>query len=698
LKFSPPDPAEQLQLKIFSFRSSFVTDVDTVFVRVNPVEYARRVNAESLIPTAVDPDDLAKARQVFDEYAPKTYNLDVRAMTSERWSLEPTFGSLVVEFRTSRHGWVTYTRSPAEPEDISLFDRAGSHNICQYSSATKPGVRSEPFSDDDGAAYDVEHYALDLAFDPARTWVNGRSALTLRLIESLTNTVTIRLAQAFTVATVASPEFGELVALRVIGQNHLLIGLPANVKAGDRLTLEVTYAGRLPPQLIDGDGMDTSPDQQTPPNQDDQPIVTPEPRFMYSQRLQWYPQGLVSDYATADLRLTVPAEYQIVATGKQIGSSASAAVGSLGATRTAQFVADRPVRYLACLISKLIPVGRAIAQVPGVAPAAGDVLAPATNVSIEVLSTSRMVGRNRQTAAKAADILSFYAKTIGEAPYPNLTVMTLEDNLPGGHSPAYLIALHQPLPSTPYNWAGDPVAFDNQYPPFFLAHELAHQWWGQAVGWQNYHEQWLSEGLAQYFAVLFAAEDRGPALLQSIMGTMRSASQPLLGQGPISLGYRVGHIRNDPRVFRSILYNKAAVVLHMLRRFIGDDAFFKGLRRYYSEWRFKKAGTDQLQAAFEAETPLKLDRFFQQWIRGFTLPKIKVASRMEPDLKTGVITIEQTGDVFDFPLTVVLQFADGRTEERTLKVIGPAFEERVPVTSPLRRVTVKDPLTYFEQK
>jgi hypothetical protein len=307
-----------------------------------------------------------------------------------------------------------------------------------------------------------------------------------------------------------------------------------------------------------------------------------------------------------------------------------------------------------------------------------------------------MMSRNRQTPARAAEILNFYAEQLGGAPYPTLTVATLDDNLPGGHSPAYLVALHQPLPTTPYNWADDPVAFDNVFPSFFLAHEIAHQWWGQAVGWRNYHDQWLSEGLAQYFAVLFAAHDRGPELLTTIIATMRQHSQLVLNQGPISLGYRVGHIQRDSRALRSILYNKSAVVLHMLRRYIGDEAFFSGLRLFYSDWRFRKAGTDDLEAAFQAVTAQPLAKFFDQWIRGFTIPRVKVSWRMEADGATGVIRVEQLRDAFDFPLTVIAQFEDGTSREMTLKVTGPSYEERVSLTSALRRVSVRDDLSYCE--
>ena len=292
-------------------------------------------------------------------------------------------------------------------------------------------------------------------------------------------------------------------------------------------------------------------------------------------------------------------------------------------------------------------------------------------------------------------MLASFARITGEVPYPDFTLAVLDENLPGGHSPAYFAMFQQPLPTTPYSWAGDPVAFDDTYAHFFMAHEVAHQWWGQAVGWKNYHEQWISEGLAQYFAALYAAEDRGPAMLDTLLIGMRKSIEPYLDQGPISLGYRLGHIKTEGRVFRAIVYNKSAVVLHMLRRLVGDEAFFKGIKRFYTEWRFKKAGTDDFRAALEAETPIKLERFFQRWVAGFNRPRLHIGWH-NVDAQSSTIRVEQTGEVFDLPLTVAIQYADGRSETRTLKITEQVHEERLDVKSPIRRVTVRDELTMFE--
>ena len=144
---------------------------------------------------------------------------------------------------------------------------------------------------------------------------------------------------------------------------------------------------------------------------------------------------------------------------------------------------------------------------------------------------------------------------------------------------------------------------------------------------------------------------------------MRDSTIPRLSQGPISLGYRLGHIQSDGRVFRSIIYNKSAVVLHMLRRLIGDDAFFAGLRKFYKDYRFQKAGTDDLRAVFESGTSMPLGRFFDRWIAGSSIPKLRLTSRVTEGGDSALVKIEQVGDVFDLPLTVSVQYR-GRAQRR----------------------------------
>ena len=158
-------------------------------------------------------------------------------------------------------------------------------------------------------------------------------------------------------------------------------------------------------------------------------------------------------------------------------------------------------------------------------------------------------------------------------------------------------------------------------------------------------------------------------------------------QGPVYLGYRLGHVRSDTRILRAVVYNKGAMVLHMLRRLVGDEAFFNGLRRFYDENRFQKAGTDGLRQAFEAETGRPLSRFFDRWIYGADLPALTWTTRTEGsgDDQAVVIRFDQGTRVFDLPVTVSVQLTDGSFKDVVVILTEQVVEQRIPVTGKMPR-------------
>jgi aminopeptidase N len=161
-------------------------------------------------------------------------------------------------------------------------------------------------------------------------------------------------------------------------------------------------------------------------------------------------------------------------------------------------------------------------------------------------------------------------------------------------------------------------------------------------------------------------------------------------QGPIYLGYRIGHVKRDSRLFRAVVYDKGAIVLHMLRRLLGDEAFFGGLRRFYNTWRFQKAGTDDVRLALEKESGLDLGRFFERWVYGEGLPQVAFTSRLEErdGVSEAVVRFEQSGEVYDFPVTVTLAYLDNTTTDVIVKVTDRVVETRVPVKGKLRKIDV----------
>src|SRR5436190_1485482 len=672
LEFTPQDEAERGQVRIFSGSEALKTGFDTVFVRVPPQEFGARVAAETLKPRAVDPGHLRRASQVFDTYLPKSFQLDLSDLSAARWSLTPASNDFVAEIVTGRFGALTYARSNSEPEDISFFERRRHRNISVYPSEAKLASRGRFFSEDERMDYDVTRYEIETAFAPDRLWIDGTAKLSIHSRASYFSTLTLRLADPLVVRSITSPQFGRLLHLRVVGQNNVLIGFPATIVAGTDIDLVITYGGRLFPQGADREAAFVTQDRV----QEEAAAIPLEPQFLYSNRSYWYPQSPVTDYATAKLTFTVPSEFDVVASGTPQGPATPMPTGpGMRPRKKFVFEAAQPTRYFAWIVSRF--------QMAPVLPLKlRDDREP---LEMRVAANPRQFNKARALGDKAADILKFYSSLMADAPYESFLLAITERDLPGGHSPAYFAMLNQPLPQSPFVWSNDPVSFPT-YPSFFIAHEIAHQWWGQGVGWKNYHEQWLSEGFAQYFAALYAELERGPEQLASVLRQMRRWAIETSPQGPVYLGYRLGHIKADGRTFRALVYNKGAMVLHMLRRLMGDETFFAGLREFYATWRYQKAGTDDFRVAMEKAGGQPLGRFFERWAYSGAIPTWRFSSRV--DGTSLVVRFDQKGEIFDIPITVTIAYTDGTSEDVIVKLAEATTEQTIPLKRTLRSVEV----------
>src|SRR5262252_2648167 len=636
LDFHPPSATEKGQVKIFCGAESLDTTFDVAFIRLNPSDFESVINAAALQPKSVDAKELRRAQEIFRDESQKSFVIDLGDLSRDAWSLLPGGGDFVAEMRTRKYDTLTYAHSSAEAEEITLFDRKRHHNIALYASKQKLATRGRFYNEDDLVDYDVLHYDIDVAASPDRQWIDGKATLRIKVRSYVLGTLTLRLADSLVVQSIVSYEYGRLFGIRVKNQNTIVVNLPTALIRDAELTVTIAYAGRLEPQTPDREALALD---QNRPVADDIPLLAPEASYLYSSRSFWYPQAPVSDYATARIRLSVPPTIDCVASGELEPGFPTLVTpqGSAQQRKLYVFGATQPLRYLAFVMSRFARAETATVAFPTKGngrppgPDAEDIRVLGStyrsmNLSIE--ANPRQLQRGRDLADRAAAIALFYESLVGDSPYSSFTVALIESDLPGGHSPGYFAALNQPLPSSPLVWRNDPAAFSS-FPDFFIAHELAHQWWGQAIGWRNYHEQWLSEGFAQYFAALYAQKFRGQETFDSVIRQMRRWAMNESDQGPVYLGYRLGHIRGESRVFRALVYNKGATVLHMLRRLVGDEAFFRGLRRFYWTSRFHKAGTDDFREAMEQETGQSLERFFERWIYSATLPRLKVGYRVE---------------------------------------------------------------------
>ena len=675
LRFSPASATERGQLRIFAGTESLAAAFETAYIRISPSEYDEFVATAAFSDAVADSRSARRAQDVFNRQSPKSFGVDVSDMSRDTWHLVPTGDDFLAEVDTRRYDTLTYLRANQQAEDVSLFRRDDRKTIALYPSVAKLAARGRFYSEDSSREYDVLDYSVTASIDPQRQFIRARTRLSMRIRSTAVPTLMVRLADALAVSSVSSVEYGRLLHLRLDGQNMIAINLPRPLQQDSDLTLVIEYAGRLESQNLDIDTVQS----EAPPSSNQ----LAEAKYLLSNRSYWYPQNPISDYATASLRFTVPNDYRVVASGEPIAADNAVASDPAPAQqgRTFAFQANQPLRYLAFVASRMTRVAERKIDLGSESAGAGS-----DPMTITVDANPRLQSRGRAAAQTADDILRFYTSLTGDAPYASAALAVTESDLPGGHSPAYFSLINEPPAATAATWRGDPAAFDG-FPDFFLAHELAHQWWGQAVGWKNYHEQWLAEGFAQYFAAMYAQKTRGERVFGDMLRQFRRWALDQSAQGPVYLGYRLGHLKSDLRVFRALVYNKGAAVLHMLRMLLGDETFFRGLRLFYEDRRYQKAGTEDLERAMEIASGRVLDRFFDRWIYNADLPRVSYRSTIAE--RSVTVEFEQAGPaIFDIPVTVRLVLANGQTRDVIVPITDKQITRSIPTDTPVREVQI----------
>lgn len=712
MMFDPALEAERRQVEIFSGRETLSEEFTHAFVRLHPSVIAARVSRMTEAKT-VDAGDFAEAQRLFDDLAPLSNTVALAELSDRTWWLSPAVSQFQADVVTRRRGILTYIESEGQHEDIALYQRSPEFTVISlYPSARHRAENGTYFDDRDTTAFDVLDYDILATFEPAGVqqeslqaraqlegcWIDGTTRLALRVTNVGMKVFSLQLDDALHVSSVRSRELGPLTFFRMTGRNTVVIQLPSSLPIDTDFSVTVNYAGLLRGQEPDENWMGRTRDLFT---ESPQPTFgVRERRYIYSGAVAWYPQAPTRDFATATMALTVPPKYGVIASGDAEASNPPlSSRPDESEVNTFWFTTLQPARYLSAVVSRFWHHETAdheiLVDMLGARPQikSGVVY---DRVALSVETNPRSKDLLAEYYEVTNDIISFYGSLLGDVPYPSFTLALTDSYLPGGHSPAYFAVLNQQLPLTPgkmWSWGSDPVAFDGT-DNFFAAHEIAHQWWGQAVGWKNYHEQWLSEALAQYFAALFIQETRGEEEFRDVLAQMRKWSMRYTDEGPVYLGYRLGLIEGEPRVYRALVYNKGAMVLHMLRRLIGDEAFFNGLRRYYGEMRFRNAGTDDLIRAFEAESSRSLEDFFKRWIHEAALPDLSFSYRTEARRSGGkrdadvVLRFEQTDQVFEVPVTVTLRYRSGDEETIVVPIAEQVTEVRLSLEGALAGVDV----------
>ena len=261
------------------------------------------------------------------------------------------------------------------------------------------------------------------------------------------------------------------------------------------------------------------------------------------------------------------------------------------------------------------------------------------------------------------DAMEFFEKEIGVPyPWPKYDQTVVNDFVAGGMENTSATTLTD---GTLFTDATENIRSSEG----LVAHELAHQWFGDYVTCKDWSHIWLNEGFATYYAQLYGGHKNGrDALLYSLYGTARG----LVGRTNAT---RMVERRYDSarELFGAIAYQKGAWVLHMLRSQLGDDLYRQCIKTYLERNAYGSVVTEDLNRVIEELSGRSFDQFFDQWVFHGGQPELDIAYTWDARTKLARISVRQTqriGDdvfLFKFPLTVRFKTKAG-VEDRAFQV------------------------------
>ena len=413
--------------------------------------------------------------------------------------------------------------------------------------------------------------------------------------------------------------------------------------------------------------------------------------YFVGARSTWYP-GYRSQYTTYDLNFRYPRELDLVTPGEVTEDKTD------GAWRVTRRKVATPIRFAgfnlgAYECSKSVRAGNTVAVCANrtleraLQPKPPDALItppvwgprrrppqasePVLTAETAAPSPTKLVA---DMASEVASALEFMAARFGPPPLHSLTVSPIPGTFGQGFPGLiYLSTLSYLGPHE------KPIRAMNARQQIFFseilrAHEIGHQWWGNLVVTDAYHDLWLMEALANYSALLYVEKRKGPRMLETVLADYKDSllkktdsGDIVDAAGPIVLGPRL-ESSLTPEAWKAITYGKGSWIMHMLRRRMGDERFFKMLGEVRRRYERKPITSDEFRKLAAEFLPPKsgdpnLEGFFDQWVYDTGIPALKLSYNIKgkaPALRlVGTLTQSEVNEDFSMGVPIEIQFGRG---------------------------------------
>lgn len=488
-----------------------------------------------------------------------------------------------------------------------------------------------------GAVIDVQHYDFSITINDSNDVIKGSAGISVAILKE-TPVVTLDLiskknnGKGMTVTAVT--EKGKALSFQH-ADDIITVQLAAAARPGEKRNIVIDYEG------IPADGLIISHNK-------------------YRQRVffadnwpnrarNWIPcVDHPADKASVNFSITAPVHYQVVANGVQVEET------SVGKTM-------KQTRYeeTVPLATKVMTVGAAqfAVQLAG---------------QVECIPVySWVYPEDRQKGfydyALAAEILPWFIKRVGPYAYKKLANVQSK-TIFGGLENANTIFYHE-----------ESSVSGTRRSESLLAHEIAHQWFGNMATESDWPHLWLSEGFATYMTILYFEEKYGR---DTALAMLREDRDQVIEFTKRKLRPVVDTaVTNYMDLLNANSYQKGGWVLHMLRHQLGDDVFWKGIRAYYAKYAGKNASSDDLRKVLEQASGKNLEQFFRQWLYTAGVPELDIKWQYESTKRAvNLVITQKQPNVFQFPLEIAVRSNSG-VQKRTVQIKDKQTALSIPVSS-----------------
>lgn len=655
IHLEPPNEREKQQLRFFTNRDSLDTTFsDAVFSFTDGTfdEIAAKAQWDTAAADPLFPKTYQERTEFRESYGGELVPRIVKGLLSENKNETALF---YADVKVPERGWIFAEMDALDPEEIELgrwLAYGPYHLTDQWVHFPRSGRSSAEAWKDPVAREDVlpENYQI------SATVTSGADLQAHTVVELKARWSGERVLQFFLdsnarVSSVKDKASGQPLPfvqpqeqkdrLQAYGR-YVSVFMPAPIEAGMTYTLEFDYAGK---RIVRSLG----------------------PGVFFCQSFGWYPgRDNFAMRSNFDITFRSPKRYALVATGMKVSETTD------GSDLVSNWKSEKPIAVAGFAYGEVkiekVKLGDIDVEVyankqpddqmkailryteggGGTAMVQSSAERERTGYALGNLSPAEMVG---QIASNTANAIQVFQNYFGPYPYKHLAVSTIPFSYgQGWPSLLYLSALTF-LDTGQRHQLGISARGEKEITDFFRAHETSHQWWGHKVAWKSYHDQWLSEGFAEFSGNLYLQINQGAGGAKEYMDRIRQAKLHLESKnekghtydsiGPIWMGLRLRSSEafggnTGPDGYSELVYEKGGYVLHMLRMMLFDpqnknpEQRFKEMMHDFTQtYDNQAASTEDFKAivdkhmtdAMDLESNHRMDWLFRQYVYGTGIPQ-----------------------------------------------------------------------------